>query len=68
MSAEENRAILRRAIERFNDLEDRTGYFELYDADVVLHGFPPGLAPGIEGVEQFYTAYWSDFPDVRETI
>lgn len=68
MSPEDNGTVLRRAIERFNDLEDRTAYFELYDPDVVLHGFPPGLAPGIEGVEQFYAAYWAAFPDVRVTI
>lgn len=68
MPPEENRATLRRAIERFNDPEDRTGYFKLYDPDVVLHSFPPGLAPGIEGVEQFYTAYWTAFPDVRVTL
>lgn len=68
MSPEENKAVLRRAIERFNDPEDRKGYFELYDPDIVLHGFPPGLAPGIEGAEQFYTAYWAAFPDVRVTI
>ena len=68
MPAQDNRAIVRDAIERFNDLDNRTGYFELYDPDIVLHGFPPGLAPGIEGVEQFYGAYWAAFPDVRVTI
>jgi steroid delta-isomerase-like uncharacterized protein len=68
MSPEENRALLRRAIERFNDPEDRIAYIELYDPDIVLHGFPPGLAPGLEGVEQFYAAYWAAFPDVRVTI
>ena len=68
MSAEENRALLRHAIEHFNDPERRTAYFELYAPDIVLYGFPPGLEPGIEGLKQFYLAYWTSFPDCHVTI
>jgi predicted ester cyclase len=68
MSTVTNRAILQRAVENFNRADNRTGYFDLYDDNVVLHGFSPGLAPGVEGVKQFYGALWAAFPDCRLTI
>jgi predicted ester cyclase len=54
---------VKRAIDAFNNPADRTGYFGLYDENVVLHGFPPGLPPGIAGIKAFYTGLWKAFPD-----
>ena len=68
MAEEDNRAIVRRAIEAFNKRADRSGYFDMYADDVELHGFPPGLPPGIEGVKAFYGQVWSAFPDEQLTI
>lgn len=65
MPAEENKAALRRAIEHFNDPEDKTGYFELYDESAMLHGYA-GVEPGIESIKRFYNdVMWTAFPDGR---
>lgn len=42
---EDNRAVLERAIERWNE-GDLAGYLELYDANAVPHGLP-GVEPGL---------------------
>lgn len=54
---------VKQAIDAFNNPSDRTGYFGLYDDNVVLHGFPPGLPPGIAGLKAFYGGLWQAFPD-----
>ncbi len=47
-SNEENKAVLRRATERWNE-GDLAGYLELYNPEVVLHGYQ-GVEPGLESV------------------
>lgn len=54
---------VKQAIDAFNNPSDRTGYFGLYDDNVVLHGFPPGLPPGLAGLKAFYGGLWQAFPD-----
>lgn len=66
MSAEENKAITQRAIERFNG-GDLAGYLDLYDKSLVIHGYPPELPPNFEGIKQFYDALMPAFPDARVT-
>ncbi len=61
MSAEEDRAVVQRAIENWNR-GDLAGYLELYDPDAVLHGYP-GVEPGLESIKRFYDAFWAAFPD-----
>lgn len=56
---------VKRAIDAFNNPADRTGYFGLYDQNVVLHGFPAGLPPGIAGLKAFYSGLWKAFPDCQ---
>ena len=56
---------VKRAIDAFNNPADRTGYFGLYDQNVILHGFPAGLSPGIAGLKAFYSGLWKAFPDCR---
>jgi predicted ester cyclase len=64
---ETNEAALRTAVAAFNDPQDREGYLKLYDPDVVLHGYPRGLA-GLEGARTFYSQLWEAFPDARLTV
>jgi predicted ester cyclase len=65
--SESNEATLRAALEAFNDPDRRQGYLELYAPDVILHGYPRGLA-GLEGARSFYSQLWSAFPDARLTL
>jgi predicted ester cyclase len=65
--SEENKAVLRRAKGRWNH-GDLDGYLELYDPNVVLHGFLPGLPAGLEGARQFYSGMWAAFPSPRLTF
>ena len=57
----ENKTIIQQAIEKWNQ-SDLAGYLELYDPNVVLHGYPPGLPPGVAGAEAFYNIIWTAFP------
>ena len=53
MSIESNRAALAAAVESMN-VPDLDAYMEIYDPDVVLHGYPPELPPGAVGARVFY--------------
>jgi predicted ester cyclase len=67
MGGDDIRRLAVDAFERFNDVENREGFFEAYDPGVVLHGYPAELQ-GIEGLRAFYVALWEAFPDTRLTI
>lgn len=67
MSAEENKALVQGAVEILGK-GDLDGYIDSYDEGVALHGYPPGLAPGIEGARQFYTGMVAAFPDIKVEI
>ncbi len=54
---------VKRAIDAFNNSTDRSGYFDLYDQNVIFHGFPDGLPPGVAGLKAFYAGLWKAFPD-----
>lgn len=43
------------------------GYFELYDPDVVLHGFPPGV-DDLTSARGFYEEIWTALPDGALTL
>ena len=62
-----NVRILETALRHFADPKSRERYFDLYDADCVLHGYP-GVEPGFAGLRAFYESFWVAFPDVRITI
>jgi steroid delta-isomerase-like uncharacterized protein len=64
---ETNHAALRAAVAAFNDPQARQGYLRLYSDDVVLHGYPRGLA-GIDGARSFYSQLWEAFPDARLAV
>lgn len=65
--SEENKTALQRALDDWNrgNLE---GHLELYDPNIVLHGYPPDLPPGVEGARVFYRGLWSAFPNPRLTF
>jgi steroid delta-isomerase-like uncharacterized protein len=63
MSTSDNRRTLQTALTHFSDPATRERYFDLYDPDCVLHGYP-GVEPGIASVRAFYHAFWAAFPDV----
>lgn len=63
----ENKAVLHQAIENWNK-GDLASYLSLYDPNVVLHGYPPGLPPGLAGAKLFYDVIWAAFPDSQLTL
>ncbi len=67
MPAPDNKTILLRAIDEFNKLRNREGYFELYSTDAVLHRSPP-LAPGIDAIRQWYRLFWEALPDCHISL
>jgi predicted ester cyclase len=62
-----NLTTLETAIRHFSDPHSRSLYFDLYDRDCVLHGYP-GVEPGFASIQAFYESFWVAFPDVRITI
>ena len=62
MSVAENKARIEHFVKFFRQ-ETLDQYLELYDPNVVLHGYPPDLPPGLTGARAFYTGLVSAFPD-----
>lgn len=67
MSVEQNKAILRRGAEAFNNRENRSGWFEIHDPSVVAHGLAPEPLD-LAGMKQFYSGLWAGFPDLHITV
>jgi predicted ester cyclase len=69
MPEEDLKEAIRRAISAFNNAEDRSDYFNLYDSNSLqVHGFPPNLPSNLEGMRMFYDALWRAFPDSHLVI
>jgi predicted ester cyclase len=72
MSAEEEedlKAAIHRALGEFNNSQDRSSYFNLYDSSSLqVHGFPPNLPSNFEGMRMFYDSLWRAFPDSHVVI
>jgi steroid delta-isomerase-like uncharacterized protein len=67
MSVEQNKAVLRRAAEAFNNPEDRSGWLDFHDASVAAHGL--GSEPfDLEGLKHFYSVLWTAFPDLHISV
>jgi predicted ester cyclase len=62
-SATNVRPELVRAVAAFNDRADRLRFFEVFDPNIRLHGYPYGL-DGLDGLRRFYLDLWTAFPDV----
>lgn len=68
MSSEENEAIVREAVEAFNQ-GDPEAVDRLFAADYVDHDpSRAGLPPGPDGVKQAWSMFRAAFPDLRATI
>jgi hypothetical protein len=67
MSTVENQEVFQRAVDNWNT-GDLAAYLEMYDPQVVLHGFPPDLPSGAEGANLFYHGLWAAFPQPRLII
>ena len=66
MSSEENKAIIRRFLERVS--RGDVGAVDDFVTDgVVYHDAPPGLASGIEGYRQIIGMFLTAFPDLNLT-
>ena len=69
MSAEENKALVRRFIEEVINEGNMATIDELVDPDWVDHDpSSPEEIRGIEGAKQFYGDFRSAFPDIQVTI
>lgn len=67
MSTTQIKAVFQRAIDNWNN-GNLAAYLELYDSQIVLHGFPPGLPPGVAGAALFYEEVWRAFPNPQLMI
>jgi len=67
MSVNQNKAILQRGADAFNNRQDRSGWLGIHDPSVVAHGLG-AEAFDLEGLRKFYAALWAAFPDLRITI
>ena len=68
MSAEDNKAIIRRFYEEVFNQKKRAAIEEFVDSKGIDHALPPGLPAGIEGTKQFITMYLTAFPDLHFTV
>lgn len=64
----ENTAAVHTAVEHFNTMSGREGYFDLYDPGAEVNGLPPGLPGTFAGLQAFYRGLWEAFPDIAITV
>jgi predicted ester cyclase len=67
MGDDDIRALATAAFAGFNQSESRGAFFDAYDPDVALHGYP-GALEGLDGLRAFHEAMWEAFPDARLTV
>ncbi len=63
MSVLDNKEILKKAAQAFNNCADRRGWFEFHAESVQAHGLAT-TALDKAGMRQFYSALWAGFPDL----
>jgi steroid delta-isomerase-like uncharacterized protein len=68
MSAEENRALIRRFLEELFNQHDMAAIERYIAADYVDHVLPPGVPPDRAGFTQFIGAFFQALPDFHYTI
>ena len=67
MSVQANKSLCDRFAEAWTK-GDLAAMDELVAEDFVLHGAPPGMAPGREGYKQFVKKHHTGFPDFHVTV
>jgi predicted ester cyclase len=68
MSIEQNKEIASHLHEEVVNQKNLSALDNYVATDVVWHNAPPGLAPGIEGYQQFFPMLYAGFPDYHATI
>jgi predicted ester cyclase len=63
MSVVDNKELLRKAAQAFNNCDDRRGWFNFHAESVQAHGLSPD-ALDLAGTTKFYSALWGGFPDL----
>jgi steroid delta-isomerase-like uncharacterized protein len=67
MSASDNKELLRKAAHAFNQINDRSAWFDFHAESVRAHGLAP-TALDKAGLRAFYSALWAAFPDLTIQI
>ena len=68
MTAEENKAILRRAYEEAFNQKNLDALDEIFASDIIDHNPSPGQPPGLEGAKQVFSSINTAFPDLHVNI
>ena len=68
MSAEENKALVRRFVEEVQSAGNIDVVDELCSPEFVNHSAPPGVPPNCEGVKQLTAMFRRAFPDSYFTV
>jgi predicted ester cyclase len=63
MSVADNKELLKKAAQAFNNREDRRGWYDFHAESVQAHGLGPS-AFDMAGMKKFYSALWGGFPDL----
>jgi steroid delta-isomerase-like uncharacterized protein len=63
MSVVDNKELLKKAAQAFNDRDDRRGWYSFHAESVQAHGLGPA-AVDMAGMKKFYSALWGAFPDL----
>jgi steroid delta-isomerase-like uncharacterized protein len=63
MSVVDNKELLKKAAQAFNDTNDRRGWYSFHAESVQAHGLGPA-ALDLAGMKKFYSALWGGFPDL----
>jgi predicted ester cyclase len=67
MSASGNKELLKKAAYEFNNVNDRSGWYDFHALSVQAHGLAPA-ALDLEGLKKFYATLWGGFPDLTIDI
>ena len=68
MSAEENKALVRRYAEELLNRKNLDLFEEIFAPGFVLYGAGPDQVSGVEDLKQFFVMLHSGFPDFQGTI
>jgi steroid delta-isomerase-like uncharacterized protein len=63
MTASDNKELLMRAAQEFNNISDRSGWYDIHADSVRAHGLAPTPLDKA-GLKGFYAALWGGFPDL----
>ncbi len=67
MTAVSNKELLKKAAQAFNNIDDRSAWYNFHADSVQAYGLGPA-ALDKAGMKNFYTALWGGFPDLTIEI